>query len=174
MKRTGLSKTNPLHLAVLSGTVTALVSAVAYFLYPLATSEYVGNAGGEDSLDVASYVLEFFFSVSPLYHVGVLVLVPFATTAITLTLARRGGHVGRSTDEAVVIAVVAGPVVMVWVGAYVALVAIAIQALAIAIYGAVVAFAIALVLSAVVAIPVTVGAVGGYVLVERVGTTAPE
>ncbi|SDM10341.1 hypothetical protein SAMN04487949_0859 [Halogranum gelatinilyticum] len=165
--------TEPRSLALLSGTVTGLAGAVAYFLVPLVTADY-GAPGFRDTADVTSYVLEYFFTQSLLYHAGVLVLVPFATTAVALTVARRAGRGGRWTDAAVVIAVVVGPVVAIWLGAFVALVAIAFQALAIAIFGVPFAVVIATVLSAIVVIVVTVSAVGGYALVESVGPRPPE
>lgn len=165
--------TEPRALALLSGTVTGLAGGVAYFLVPLVTADY-GTPGLRDTADVTGYVLEYFFAQSLLYHVGVLVLVPFATTAVALTVVRRAGRGGRWTDAAVVTAVVAGPVAMVWLGALVALVAIAFQALAIALFGIPVALAVALLLSALVAVVVAVSAVGGYALVESVGPRPPE
>jgi hypothetical protein len=167
-------KLDPWSLAILSGVLTGLTGAVAYFLVPLATSEYVMKSGGRDAFEITNYVFEYFFAQSILYHVGVLVLVPFVTTAVALSLVRRGGHVSRATDVTIVTAVVVGPVVTVLLGASVAWVAIAFQSLAIALYGAIIAFVIAMILSACVAIVTAVSAVGGYALVERFGPRPPE
>lgn len=169
-----LGEIEPRTMAVLSGAVTGLTGAAAYFLVPLVAVAY-GDAGQvRNTVELSSYVFDFFFARSLLYHVGVLVLVPFVTTAGALTLARRAGYVGRATDMAIVTGVVGGPVVTVWLGSFVALVAIAFQAPAIAVFGTPVAAVIAVVLSAGVAIVVTISAAGGYVLVERVGPRAPD
>lgn len=165
-------ETEPRVLAALSGVVTGLTGAVAYFVVPLVTADY-GAPGLRDTADVTNYVLTYFFTQSLLYHVGALVLVPFVTTAVALAVVRRTGRGDRWTDAAVVTAVVVGPVVMIWLGAFVALVAIAVQALAIAIFGVPFAVVIATVLSAIVVVVVTVSAVGGYALVERVDPRTP-
>jgi len=160
-------------LAILSGVTTGLIGAVAYFLVPLVTSEYV-NTGGRDSLEITYYILESFFEQSLFYHVGVLVLVPLVITALTLSLARRGGHAGRSTDVAVVTTVIVGPFVTVWLGAAIAWGAIAVQSPAIALLGIIFALPIAVILSACVAIVTAVSAVGGYVLVKRFRPRPPD
>jgi len=160
-------------LAVLSGVVTGLIGGVAYFLVPVATSEYV-NAGGRDSLEITYYILESFLEQSLFYHVGVLVLVPLVTTAVALSLARRNGHADRSTDVAVVTTVVVGPVVTVWLGAAIAWGAIGVQSLPIALLGIIFALPITVVFSGFVAIITSVSAVGGYALVERFGSRPPK
>ncbi|MDQ2074797.1 hypothetical protein RBH20_19920 [Haloarcula sp. H-GB4] len=160
-------------LAVLSGVVTGLIGGVAYFLVPLATSEYV-NTVSRDSFEITLYIFEYFFAQSLFYHVGVLVLVPLVTTAVALSLARRSGHVGRSTAVAVMATVVVGPVIMVWLGMIVALVAIAAQQLYVALFGFTIALSIAIVFSIFVATITAVSAVGGYALVEQFGARPPE
>ncbi|MDS0222104.1 hypothetical protein NDI54_12165 [Haloarcula sp. S1AR25-5A] len=160
-------------LAVLSGVMTGLIGAVAYFLVPLVTSEYV-NTGGRDSLEITYYILESFFEQSVYYHVGVLVLVPLVITVLTLSLVRRGGHAGRSTDVAVVTTVIVGPFVTVLLGAAIAWGAIAVQSPAIAILGIIFALPIAVIFSACVAIVTAVSAVGGYALVKRFGPRSPD
>lgn len=160
-------------LAVLSGVLTGLIAGVAYFLVPLVRVEN-GEAGEvRNTVELSEYVFDYFISQSILYPGVVLVIVPLMTTAVTVTLARRAGHNGHATDVAVVTAVVAGPVVMVWLGVFVALGAIAIQAPAIAVWGAAIALVIGVALSAVVALVVTVSAVSGYALAEGLGSRLP-
>lgn len=161
-------------LAVLSGAITGLTGAVAYFLLPVVTSEYVNNAGGRDAFEITLVIFDFFLGQSLLYHGGVLVLVPFVTTAVALSLARRGGNGGRSTDVAVITMVAIVPFVTVWLGATVAWVAIASQHWATALFGIVIAFGVAAGLSMGVAIVTGVSALGGYALVNRVGPRPPE
>ncbi|WP_151099720.1 MULTISPECIES: hypothetical protein [unclassified Haloarcula] len=160
---------DPGALAVLSGAITGLTGAVAYFLLPLVTSEYVINAGGRDAFEITLVIIDFFLGQSLLYHGGVLVLVPFVTTAVALSLARRGGNGGRSTDVAVITMVAIVPFVTVWLGAIIAWVAIASQHWATALFGIVIAFGVATGLSICVAIVMGVSALGAYALVKRVG-----
>jgi hypothetical protein len=165
-----LSQRRPRDLGALGGAVTGLTSAIAYFVVPLASLALTDDGRVLYSLDVSSHVLDHFFSQSPLYFLGVLVLVPLVTTVAALRLARRAGYAGRETGVAIIVRVVAGPVSMVWLGAAVALLAVAAQAFFVAVYGFVVALGYALVLSAGVAAVVALSAGCGYALVAWFGS----
>jgi len=85
------------------GGIASLAGIVAYFLVPyaLGRSSSLGEA-------IVNGAFEF-MSVSPLYHVVALVVVPFVCTVVAVRVARKRGLSGRSTDLKIVGSIVLIP-----------------------------------------------------------------
>jgi hypothetical protein len=91
-------------IGLCGGTVTSLAGIVAYVLVPYLQ----GSASGFGTPLVDGAVA--FTGVSPLVHVVVLVVVPFVTTTVAVTVAHRRGLSTRSHDLKVVGSIVLVPV----------------------------------------------------------------
>jgi len=90
-------------IGLCGGTVTSLAGVVAYVLVPYLRGD--GSGFGTPVVDGAGAFFEF----SGLYHVAVLVVVPFVTTAVAVTVARRGELSTRVNDLKVVGSIVFVP-----------------------------------------------------------------
>jgi hypothetical protein len=102
-------------VGLLGGSVTSLAGVVAYVLLPYLR----GQASGLATALVDGAV--GFTGFSPLYHAVVLVIVPFVTTVVAVSVARRRGLSTRVHDLKVVGSIVLAPfttvVVLYFVGA---------------------------------------------------------
>lgn len=103
-----------LSLAVLGGSVTSLAGVVGYVLPALRTTHY------RDGMGVTGDVLGYFAGRSLPAHAVLLVFVPFATTVLAMSVARRWGLTETDADLKIALGVVCGPLVTVVAAAIVA------------------------------------------------------
>ena len=90
-------------LGLLGGSVTSFAGVVAYFVVPYLTGDAasLGDAFLNGAVEFTSF--------SPLYHAVVLVVVPFVTTVVAVSVARRRGLATWSHDFKVVGGIVSLP-----------------------------------------------------------------
>ena len=142
------------------GVVTSLAGVVGYFLPALST------VPSPDGADATIRVLVYFAGQSLVYHLAVLVLVPFLTTVVAVLVARRWG-LDRSDELRLLGGIVTGPVLTVVVTAGIAVVTIGGTAgPTVALFALVLGIPVTVVVAAVVATAETAGALAGYVLLR--------
>jgi len=98
-----------LAVGLVGGSVTSVVGVVAYVLVPYLR----GDASGLGAALVDGAVQ--FTGFSPLYHAVVLVVVPFVTTTVAVSIARQRGLSARTHDLKVVGGIVLAPFTTVFV-----------------------------------------------------------
>lgn len=148
-------------LGVLGGSVTALVGVVGYVLVPLSATEYANG------LDVTWEILAYFAQRPLLHHAAVLLVPPFVTTLVAVSIARRWGLDDRWTDTEIVGGIVLVPFVAVWIAMIVAVSAIgATDSPAFVPWALLFGVPLTIIISAIVLAVESTGALGGYVLLE--------
>jgi len=163
-------------IGLLGGAVTSLTGIVAYFLVPYLRGD-VPNLGEA----LVSGAMEF-FGFSPVYHVFVLVVVPFVCTVVGVLVARRQGLSGQAIDAKIVGGIVLLPfvtalalfiVTVVGIGVYfglgpeMALYERVMVAVGVAFLGLAIGAIFGIFIAAVVLLGESAGAGAGYLLARR-------